>query len=89
MNKIILGIILVGIAGLAFFLGTGRAEGQINTAHTGKWWYTNAPHIVGVNPYTGELKAVWKGTATVCSQPSITVRRPAQCFTVTVSQVVK
>lgn len=81
-------ITLAIVAGILVGAHALTAKAQV-VWPTGPWWYTNHPEIVAVNGGTGAMTAVSAGIAIICVQPSVSVRNPAQCFTVIVSQVVK
>lgn len=83
-------VVFAGMLALAsgfFSLSADLVEAQ--TASSGKWWYSYNPSVVSVNGNTGEMRAIWKGTAKICSQPSKSIVSPVQCYTVTVDSVVK
>lgn len=83
MKKVIIFLVIVlGALSLASYLQAASVKGTL-------WWYSNKPSVVSVDPHTGTLKAVWKGTAQVCAQKSQTDKTVVQCFTVTVEKIGK
>ncbi len=70
-------LIGIGIVAISLFLAVKALAFTVTYPR----WYSTDPSVVAIDQKLGTMKAVWKGTATVCEQFSAI---KTQCFVVTI-----
>lgn len=71
-----------------FISGSLLFSQHVDAQSSGKWWYTSSPSTIAITGETGEMRALWPGITTICSQKSKTERTNIQCYTVILSQII-